>query len=111
MASGNEKGDTMYGTVARLQIKPGMEETFEIESQRQQAQQLAGGIASYLYQMDRDPRECFLVVLFESKEAYVANAQDPRQHKDYLRLMSFLDTEPEWNDGEIISMQDMRLAQ
>jgi heme-degrading monooxygenase HmoA len=110
MASDNERGDTMYGTIARLRIKPGMEEAFRSESRRQEERQIPGGIASYVYRMDRDPREIFLVVLFESKETYVANAQDPRQHEDYVRLMSFLDADPEWNDGEIISVQDTRLA-
>ena len=101
----------MYGTIARLRIKPGMEEAAQAEMARQEARQIPGGVASYVYQMDRDAREFFLVVMFESKEAYVANAQDPRQHEEYLTLMGFLDAEPEWNDGEIVSMQDMRLAQ
>jgi hypothetical protein len=111
VASNNERGDTMYGTVARLRIKPGMEEAFQAESKRQEARQLPGGVASYVYQMDGDSSEFFLVVMFESKEAYVANAQDPRQHEDYLHLMGFLAAEPEWNDGEIVSVQDSRLAQ
>jgi quinol monooxygenase YgiN len=111
MANNNERGDMMYGTIARLRIKPGMEDAFQAESKRQEERQLPGGIASYVYRMDRNPREFFLVVLFASKEAYVANAQDPRQHEDYLRLMTYLDAEPEWNDGEIVSMQDTRLAQ
>src|SRR5262245_3306659 len=101
----------MYGTIARLRIKPGMEGAVQAEMARQEARQIPGGIASYVYQMDRDPREFFLVVLFESKEAYHANAQDPRQHEEYLTLMGFLDAEPEWNDGEIVAAQDMRLTQ
>jgi hypothetical protein len=81
----------MYGTIARLQVKPGM------------------AVASYVYQLDRNASEFFLVVMFESKEAYVANAQDPRQHEDYQRLMGLLAAEPEWNDGEIIWMNDARM--
>jgi len=111
MASDNERSGTMYGTVARLRIKAGMDGAFQAESKRQEARQIPGGVASYVYQMDRDPNEFFLVVIFESKEAYVANAQDPAQHDEYLRLMGYLDGEPQWNDGEIVSVQDARLPQ
>ena len=99
---------------ARLRVfasSPVWKSRSKSEVKRQTETPLPGLVATYVYQMDRDPREFFLVVMFESKEAYVANAQDPRQHEDYLRLMTFLAAEPEWNDGEIISTQDTRLAQ
>jgi quinol monooxygenase YgiN len=111
MASDNERSGTMYGTIARLQVRPGMEEAFPAEAKRQEERQPAGAVASYVYQMDRSSSEFFLVVMFESKAAYVANAQDPRQHEGYQRLMGVLAAEPEWNDGEIIWMQDSRLTQ
>jgi len=42
-------------------------------------------------------------VLFESKEAYVANAGSPEQHQRYLRMREMLVSDPEWHDGEIIA--------
>lgn len=51
--------------------------------------------------MDADQREYFLVVGFESREAYVANANSPEQHERYLRFRELLESDPEWHDGEI----------
>jgi hypothetical protein len=110
MASDSERSGTMYGTIARLRIKPGMEEQIQAEIERQEMRHIPGVVAEYVYRMDRDARELFLVVMFGSKAAYLANAQDPAQHEEYLRLLTFLDGEPEWNDGEIIASNDLRLA-
>jgi hypothetical protein len=52
--------------------------------------------------MDQDPNEVYLVAMFESKAAYVANANSPEQHQDFLQLMDYLESEPEWHDGEIV---------
>ena len=51
----------------------------------------------------RDPGELFLVAIFESRQAYWANAQSPEQDRRYLELRALLDSDPEWHDGEIIS--------
>jgi hypothetical protein len=42
-----------------------------------------------------------LVVGFESKEAYRANAESPEQNARYEQYVQLLDGPPEWNDGEI----------
>jgi hypothetical protein len=53
--------------------------------------------------MDGDPGVLFLVAVFESKEAYWANAQSPEQHERFTRLSALLLEEPAWHDGAIIS--------
>ncbi len=95
----------MYGTVARMKFKPGKSQQFAemMEQQRDQQRAIPGSIASYVYQMDKDPNEFYLAVVFESKEAYVANANSPEQNQDFLRLMEYLESEPEWHDGEIVA--------
>jgi hypothetical protein len=92
----------MYGTVAHMRIKAGMEEQFEAISREIGVGTTPGQIAVYAYQMDRDSREFYLAVLFESREAYHANAASPEQHQRFMKLMQVLEGEPEWNDGEII---------
>jgi quinol monooxygenase YgiN len=62
-----------------------------------------GQVARYVYQMDGDPGVLFLVAVFESKEAYWANAQSPEQHERFTRLSALLLEEPAWHDGAIIS--------
>ncbi len=43
-----------------------------------------------------------MVVVFESKAAYVANAQRPETNARYSRGLEYQAREPEWHDGEIV---------
>jgi quinol monooxygenase YgiN len=89
----------MYGTIAKLAAKPGaIEELRRMETGRRPA----GYVGSYVFQSDQDANELWLVVMFESKEAYMANADSPEQDAEFRRLMQYLSAEPEWHDGEII---------
>jgi hypothetical protein len=88
----------MYGTIAKLATKPGVMD----EIRRMEKRRPAGFIGSYVFQSDQDSKELWLVVMFESKAAYMANADSPDQDKEFKRLMKYLSSEPEWHDGEII---------
>ena len=55
--------------------------------------------------MDSDPTHLILAVLFESKEAYEANASSPEQDERFHKMMALLAGEPQWNDGEIVSSE------
>ncbi|HMN26871.1 MAG TPA: antibiotic biosynthesis monooxygenase [Caldilineaceae bacterium] len=94
----------MYGTVARLQVKPGREDQFRALGKEVSMNQPAGYVASYVYQMDADPNEYYLVVIFESKEAYHANAASPEQDAQYRQMRELLAADPEWHDGTIMTM-------
>ena len=91
----------MYGTIAKLRIKPGMESELERLSRDEQTE-ISGITFQYVYRMDDDPQNFFLVVGFESKESYRKNAESPEQHARYLTMISLLESEPEWHDGEIV---------
>lgn len=92
----------MYGTVARLQIKPGMEDRLNELAKQDTDRTVPGYVASYVYRMDAEPNVHYLVVLFESKAAYVANANDPSQDAEYRQLRETLVADPEWHDGEVV---------
>ncbi len=94
----------MYGTIARLRIKPGMEDKFREVGRAASAARIPGHVATSIYRMDANPNEYYLVVAFTSKEAYQANAASPEQHARFLQMMQVLDGEPEWHDGEILSL-------
>jgi hypothetical protein len=94
----------MYGTIARLRVKSdkldalrafGSDESSQIGALRMQ----------HVFQSDADPNEVWLVVGFDSREAYKANADSPEQHERYLKLRELLDADPDWHDGEIIDSQ------
>lgn len=93
----------MYGTIARLQLKPGMEQKLkEFASAADGRRQIPGYIGSRVFRMDSDPNEFYLVVAFENKEAYEANANSPDQDAEYRHMLEMLASEPEWHDGEIV---------
>jgi len=91
----------MYGTIARNKVDPTKFE--ELKALAGSMGVPAGQVARYVYQMDANPGELFLVGVFESKEAYWANAQSPEQHERFMQLRALLLADPEWHDGEIVS--------
>jgi quinol monooxygenase YgiN len=98
----------MYGTVARMKIKPGTEEQLRQLSRDFDSVQVPGLVSQQVYRLDADPNEFILVVAFESKDAYVANADSPEQHDRYQRFRALLAAEPEWHDGEIVDSYPAR---
>lgn len=92
----------MYGTIARLRLKPGAEKKLLEISQSESGLKIPGYIAQYVYRMDNDPNEYYLVVLFDNRESYFANADSPEQDARYREFRSLLEADPEWHDGEIV---------
>jgi len=60
--------------------------------------------------MDAEPQEFVLVVAFENKEAYQANATRPDQHGRHQAYRALLETDPEWHDGEIMFSHSAQAA-
>jgi antibiotic biosynthesis monooxygenase (ABM) superfamily enzyme len=94
----------MYGTIARCQVKPGREAEFKQLEQEYTTASVPGYVSSYVYRMDADPSEYYMAVVFESKQAYQANAASPEQEVRYRKFRALLMADPQWHDGEIISM-------
>lgn len=93
----------MYGTIAKVTAQPD-----KIEALRALAARLElapGQIARYVYRMDANPQEYMLAAVFESREAYQANAASPEQHERFMELRALLTTDPEWHDGVIVDSQ------
>jgi quinol monooxygenase YgiN len=95
----------MYGTVARMRIKPGQAEAAQAFMRQSESRPVAGAVAVYVYRMEADSNEFYKAAVFESKAAYVANADSPEQDAEYRQLLSFLEGPPEWHDGEIVVAQ------
>ncbi len=97
----------MYGTVARLKVKPGMEAKLSDEMKTYETLKIPGFLGTWVYKMDSEPNIYYLAVGFQDKNAYEKNANDPAQDARYRRMVQFLDGEPEWHDGEIIYSSPM----
>jgi quinol monooxygenase YgiN len=92
----------MYGTVAQMRVKPGMEQQLLQVGRDFQAEGVPGFVGEYVYRMDADPSVFYLVVVFANKEAYWANARSPEQDARYKKMRELLQSDPEWHDGEIV---------
>ncbi|MBI2761057.1 MAG: antibiotic biosynthesis monooxygenase [Chloroflexi bacterium] len=92
----------MYGTVARLQVKPGKEADLIAFGDQVGVTTIPGLVRELIYRMDVDATEFYMCVAFESKEAYFANANSPEQHARYEQFRALLAADPEWHDGEIV---------
>jgi quinol monooxygenase YgiN len=93
----------MYGTIARLRAKPGAHDQLMDVGTQDPVRRVPGFVAQFVYRSDADHNEYWLAVVFEGKEAYLANAASPAQDASYRRLRELLADDPEWHDGEIVS--------
>ena len=91
----------MYGTIARLQAKPGVEAQLRALSQ-EFAGQIPGHLGTYVYRADSESDVYWVAVAFTDKAAYQANAQSPEQDARYQKMRALLAADPEWHDGEIV---------
>lgn len=90
----------MYGTVAKMEVLPGKRDELKALTDRQMSVPVKGYVKSYaLFENDSDT--LWLTVLFEDKDSYMANADDPSQHERYMEMRALLASDPEWHDGTI----------
>lgn len=95
----------MYGTIAQMKLKQGRMGEIQALSERwsrEHSPKARGFVGTYVFQMDNDPDECWLVALFEDRESYTANANSPEQDAWYQQVRSHLEEDPVWHDGEVI---------
>jgi heme-degrading monooxygenase HmoA len=93
----------MYGTVAKLRIKPGSEaKLLELTKAEDMTANMSGFVSTTIYKLDSDPNEFIMVVLFEDKESYTKNADSPEQDARYREFVQYLEAPPEWQDGEVV---------
>jgi len=93
----------MFGTIARLRVKPGMKPELKKAMAQDELAAIPGWVADYVFESTEDPDECYLVAFFEDQETYTANADSPEQHERYLKMRACLLEDPEWHDGTVIS--------
>ena len=92
----------MFGTIARLHLKPGMEGKMLELSRDFESAEVDGYVGQYIYRSEGNSNEYYLVALFRDRESYMANAESPEQDRRYRQLAELLAEEPEWHDGEIV---------
>lgn len=95
----------MFGTVAKMKLKPGAYEKMRALVQGFEERQVNGFVFNAVYRSKSDPDEIWITTAFEDEASYRANAEDPetdRMAKQYFELMA---APPEWHDGEVVSIR------
>ena len=95
----------MFGSVFTMRPKSGKEdavlELFE-RWDRERRPKVKGTLASHIYRSTDNPKEWTCAVVFDSRENYMANAEDPGQDRWYRELVQLLEEEPRFKDGEVL---------
>src|SRR3981081_999695 len=91
----------LYGTIAKMKLKPGAEEKM-MQSMEGSDAGREGHVATYVFKSDADPNVHFVTTVFESKDAYKKFADSPEQDKRFHQMRELLAAEPDGHDGEVI---------
>ena len=92
----------MYGTVARMKVKPGAEKELLALTTSEEQMKVPGLLSTTVYKLDAGNDDYIMAVVFESKESYWANANSPEQDARYRQFRALLADDPMWADGEIV---------
>ncbi len=97
--------EPVFGTIATMHVKPGMEapvlKALE-EWGGGRGSRIDGPIRIYVARSQRDPNVLLNIVLFDSREHYEANANDPDQDRWYRTILPLLKSPPDWHDHEVL---------
>jgi hypothetical protein len=88
-----------YGSIFKLQVKSDHEEELLKIFNNQNR---PNGMVAWFVMNPDEKDEWIGVAVFESQDAYVANANRPEQHESFLKMMEHLESEPTWTDGSYI---------
>ena len=94
------EGAQLYGSIAEMQLKPGAAEALMRRSNGDRPPE--GGVALWVFQMDADPSQVFLIGISESVAAYRAYSESPESRQRYEEMASWLEGEPTWHDGHVL---------
>ena len=92
----------MYGTIARMRVRPDRLADMDRLITGYDDLDIAGFVSVHIYRMDNDASEYYMAVLFEDRDSYRRNAEDPRQDARYRQMRELLVADPEWHDGEVV---------
>jgi len=100
-----EEEGRLFGTIYRMRPKQGFETQvadYFRRWERERKPHIRGAVAAYVFKPKTGSGDLTGVVVFDSEANYYRNANDPDQDRWYRELRSLLESDPEWNDGDIL---------
>ncbi|MBX6341796.1 MAG: hypothetical protein IRY97_05010 [Thermomicrobiaceae bacterium] len=97
--------DELFGTVARLKVEDGHEESLLAvlrEWERERGPEVEGMVATYLFKLEGEPKTMILVAIAKDRDTWYRNANDPETDRWYRRLRENLEEDPIWQDGPVV---------
>ena len=95
----------MYGSIFRMRPIEGREQdVIDVfrEWDLERRPNVRGVVGGYLMKPDSNTGELIGVAVFEDKEAYLANGNNPEQDAWFRKLRNLLQSDPSWEDGEYV---------
>jgi hypothetical protein len=95
----------MFGSIYKMKPLPGEEANIAAHFRRWERERrpvVGGAVSGYLFRPKTVSGELIGVAVFDSEVSYRRNADDPAQGRWYGELRQMLETDPEWNDGDVL---------
>ena len=92
----------MYGTIMRLQVQPGQMEALMAWGSSGEGNSIPGYLKEYLFEMESDANDLYLVLIFTDKASYDAYIQSARRQLRMAEMRTMLAADPVYHDGPLI---------
>lgn len=92
----------MYGTIIRFQVAPGQMDALMSWGSSGEGNSIPGYLKDYVFEMENDANDVYLVLLFTDKASYDAYLHSPRRKERMAEMRTFLAADPELHDGAVI---------
>jgi hypothetical protein len=92
----------MYGTMGLIKVKKENQQKLVETLNAQRNPDIQGFRQAFVMFPENHEGTGILVAMFEDRDSYWKNADDPEQDKRYREFAQYFEGEPTWHDGEWI---------
>jgi heme-degrading monooxygenase HmoA len=93
----------MYGTAALCTVSA--ENLGALRALMADQERGEGFLGLDMMEVENHPNTVLIVVRFQDRDSYMANAESPGQDERYQRMRALMDVDPVWYDGQWTPMQ------
>jgi len=90
-----------FGSVFKMKPKAGKKDELLKMAMRDDGRDVDGFVMGHMVDAGD---EIWGIAVFRDEASYRKNADDPKQHEEFLKMRDLLETDPEWHDGTVETM-------